>query len=55
MQDRKFNNKEIFNVIDSALFIVCLDEESPKTADERVANMLHGTYRMYKNVQVGSC
>ena len=49
------NNKEIFNVIDSALFIVCLDEESPITADDRVANMLHGSYRMYNNVQVGSC
>ena len=50
-------NKEIFSVIDSALFVVCLDDEEPMTTDERVANMLHGSYRLdAKNeIQVGSC
>jgi carnitine O-acetyltransferase len=50
-------NKEIFSVIDSALFVVCLDDEEPVTTDERVANMLHGSYRLdAKNqIQVGSC
>ena len=48
-------NRDVLDVIDSALFIVCLDDESPDSVDDRVANMLHGTYRIQNDFQVGSC
>ena len=50
-------NSEIFSIIDSALFILCLDQEAPKSTDERVANMLHGSYHLdpKSGLQIGSC
>lgn len=37
-------NKKVLHIIDSALFVVCLDDCEPETLDDRAANMLHGSY-----------
>ncbi|OAV88309.1 hypothetical protein PTTG_05269 [Puccinia triticina 1-1 BBBD Race 1] len=49
-------NKDCLHLIDSALFIVCLDGSSPRTADAICATMLCGTYELgRRGVQVGTC
>lgn len=42
-------------VVDNALFVVCLDDSSPKTLQETCANMLCGTYELDRGVQIGTC
>jgi len=39
-------NAAVFKTIDSALFVVCLDDCSPESIDDRAANMLHGSYHL---------
>ena len=39
-------NQEVFKIIDTALFVVCLDDCSPESIDDRAANMLHGSYHL---------
>ena len=39
-------NSDVLSLIDSALFIVCLDDCSPESIDDRAANMLHGSYNL---------
>ena len=39
-------NEEVFKIIDTALFVVCLDDCSPESIDDRAANMLHGSYHL---------
>jgi carnitine O-acetyltransferase len=48
-------NKMCLEVIDKALFVVALDDTSPKDASEMCSNMLCGTYRLEEGVQVGTC
>lgn len=48
-------NSQCLDVLDKALFVVCLDDTSPQTASEMCANMLCGTYRLERGVQVGTC
>ncbi|KAI8975933.1 acyltransferase ChoActase/COT/CPT [Pilobolus umbonatus] len=48
-------NKEALHVIDSALFIVCLDNTEPQDINELSTNMLCGTYRLVNGQQVGTC
>ncbi|OBZ84040.1 putative mitochondrial carnitine O-acetyltransferase [Choanephora cucurbitarum] len=48
-------NADSLRVVDTALFIVCLDHEEPKDADELSTNMLCGTYRLVDGMQVGTC
>jgi len=58
-------NVESFKVVDSALFVLVLDDYVPKNKNEAAANMLHGSYKMteYKTegatraneYQSGSC
>ncbi|KAI7902149.1 acyltransferase ChoActase/COT/CPT [Cokeromyces recurvatus] len=48
-------NKEALDVIDTALFIVCLDHVEPADINELSANMLCGTYRLVDGMQVGTC
>jgi hypothetical protein len=43
------------NVIDSALFVVCLDHSSPDTADGIASNCLHGCSIVDQHVQRGTC
>lgn len=49
------NNHECLQVIDSALFIVCLDYSEPQTPSDLAMNMLCGTNVIEKGVQVGTC
>ncbi|KAK9468345.1 acyltransferase ChoActase/COT/CPT [Lipomyces arxii] len=49
------NNHECLQIVDSALFILCLDYSSPQTASELAMNMLCGTSVVEKGVQVGTC
>ncbi|GAA5828545.1 hypothetical protein JCM11251_000843 [Rhodosporidiobolus azoricus] len=48
-------NAMCLEVLDKALFVVCLDDTSPKDASEMCENMLCGTYKLEKGVQVGTC
>ena len=49
------NNSEGLNIVDSALFIVCLDWAEPKQISQLCGNMLCGTSEIVKGVQVGTC
>ncbi|OLL23884.1 putative mitochondrial carnitine O-acetyltransferase [Neolecta irregularis DAH-3] len=42
-------------VVEDALFVVCLDDTSPGDASSKAANMLCGTYDIQEGVQVGTC
>jgi carnitine O-acetyltransferase len=53
-------NKKSLHVIDSALFVLVLDDHYPKGINEKAANMLHGTNELVMGpdntlVQVGTC
>lgn len=49
------NNSDSLNIVDSALFILCLDYTEPQTGAELCMNMLCGTSKVEKGVQVGTC
>jgi carnitine O-acetyltransferase len=49
------NNADCLNIVDSALFIVCLDYASPDNAADLCQNMLCGTSEVEKGVQTGTC
>lgn len=49
------NNSECLRIVDSALFILCLDNTSPKSGAELSMNMLCGTNVVERNVQIGTC
>ena len=49
------NNTECLNIVDTALFILCLDYTEPKTGSELCGNMLCGTSEVVKGVQIGTC
>lgn len=44
MINNSTRNADSFRAIDSALFVLVLDDFIPKTKDEAAANMLHGSY-----------
>ncbi|KAJ6262187.1 hypothetical protein Dda_2992 [Drechslerella dactyloides] len=48
-------NRECLQIVDSALFILCLDDSSPNTLAEISMNMLCGSSIIEKGVQVGTC
>ena len=49
------NNAECLSIVDSALFMVCLDYTEPADVSKLVGNMLCGTNEVVKGVQVGTC
>ena len=49
------NNYDCLNIVDSALFILCLDYTEPSNAAELCGNMLCGTSEVVKGVQIGTC
>ncbi|KAG9520943.1 acyltransferase ChoActase/COT/CPT, partial [Aureobasidium melanogenum] len=49
------NNSDSLNIIDSALFILCLDYTEPKSGADLCMNMLCGTSRVEDGLQVGTC
>ncbi|KAG0154922.1 hypothetical protein PDIDSM_495 [Penicillium digitatum] len=54
-RDSRSNNAECLNIVDTALFVLCLDGTEPSTTSELCANMLCGTSEVVKGVQVGTC
>ncbi|KAL6707054.1 carnitine O-acetyltransferase yat1 [Coniothyrium glycines] len=49
------NNSDCLNIVDSALFILCLDYTEPATGADLCMNMLCGTSKIERGVQVGTC
>ena len=49
------NNAECLNIVDSSMFILCLDYTSPQNGAELCGNMLCGTSEVVKGVQIGTC
>jgi carnitine O-acetyltransferase len=49
------NNADCLNMVDSGLFILCLDYTEPASVPELCQNMLCGTNEVVKGVQVGTC
>lgn len=49
------NNADCLGIVDSALFIVCLDYTEPATVSALCQNMLCGTSEIEKGVQIGTC
>ena len=49
------NNESCLQIIDNALFIVCLDDVTPENLAELCDNFLCGTYNLKNGVQVGTC
>ena len=49
------NNAESLGIVDSALFMVCLDYAAPENAPQLAQNMLCGTSEIEKGVQIGTC
>lgn len=49
------HNASCLNVVDDALFIVCLDDAAPANLAELCSNFLCGTYDLRGGVQVGTC
>lgn len=54
-RDEGSNNADCLNIVDSALFILCLDYTEPKTTADLCTNILCGTSEVEKGVQVGTC
>ncbi|ADV22807.1 carnitine O-acetyltransferase [Cryptococcus gattii E566] len=48
-------NKSCLEVVESALFIVCLDDAEPEDMAELCSNFLCGGYKLEGGVQVGTC
>ncbi|KAG9293681.1 hypothetical protein G9A89_019018 [Geosiphon pyriformis] len=55
LENSSENNKDALKILDSALFVVCLDEVSPASGDDVANNMLCGTYDVQQGVQIGTC
>ena len=54
-RDEDSNNAECLNIVDSSLFILCLDYTEPTLSSQLCTNMLCGTSEVVKGVQVGTC
>ncbi|KAL8912635.1 MAG: hypothetical protein Q9171_002360 [Xanthocarpia ochracea] len=54
-RDEESNNTECLSIVDSALFILCLDYTEPRNGAELCGNMLCGTSEVVKGVQIGTC
>jgi carnitine O-acetyltransferase len=49
------NNADCLGIVDSALFVLCLDYTEPADAAALCQNMLCGTSEVEKGVQIGTC
>ncbi|KAE8449248.1 hypothetical protein EG329_008415 [Mollisiaceae sp. DMI_Dod_QoI] len=54
-RDEGSNNADCLGIVDSALFILCLDYTEPSSGAELCQNMLCGTSEVEKGVQIGTC
>ena len=53
-------NKDALHMVDSALFVLVLDDYMPRNKHDKAANMLHGSYKLQRaedgtDYQAGSC
>lgn len=55
MTDEDQSNNNCLKLIDSALFVVCLDHVSPTNMSDLARNMLCGLSILEKGIQVGTC
>jgi carnitine O-acetyltransferase len=49
------NNASCLQIIDDALFVVCLDDATPAHLSDLCYTFLCGTYHLDGGVQVGTC
>ncbi|KAF9481337.1 acyltransferase ChoActase/COT/CPT [Pholiota conissans] len=49
------NNKACLEIVDKALFVVCLDDTAPENLADLCSNFLCGTYSLQDGEQVGTC
>lgn len=49
------NNAGCLQIIDRALFVVCLDDTTPENLADLCSNFLCGTYNLQGGKQVGTC
>ena len=49
------HNKSCLQIIDNALFVVCLDDTAPDSLADLCSNFLCGTYSLEGGEQVGTC
>lgn len=49
------HNHSCLEIVDNALFIVCLDDTSPQNLADLCHNFLCGTYELEGGEQVGTC
>jgi len=54
-RDEGSNNADCLGIVDSALFILCLDYTEPQTGPQLCTNMLCGTNEVVKGIQIGTC
>ena len=54
-RDEDSNNAECLAIVDSSLFIICLDYTEPQSSAQLCTNMLCGTNEVVKGIQVGTC
>ena len=52
---RDRNNATCLEVVDNALFVVCLDDAAPENLAQLCDNFLCGTYDLKNGTQVGTC
>jgi carnitine O-acetyltransferase len=55
MREEGSNNADCLSIVDSALFVLCLDYTEPVDAAALCGNMLCGTSEVEKGVQIGTC
>ncbi|KAF8162700.1 acyltransferase ChoActase/COT/CPT [Crassisporium funariophilum] len=49
------HNKSCLDIVDNALFVVCLDDAAPENLADLCSNFLCGTYNLQGGEQVGTC
>lgn len=49
------HNARCLEVVDTALFVVCMDDSQPESPAELCNNVLCGTYKLQDGVQLGTC
>ncbi|KAH9912469.1 acyltransferase ChoActase/COT/CPT [Epithele typhae] len=49
------NNESCLEVVDNALFVVCLDDAAPENLAQLCDNFLCGTYDLKGSTQIGTC
>ena len=55
MLSKDRHNKQCLEIVDNALFIVCLDDAAPDNLADLCSNFLCGTYNLQDGEQVGTC